>query len=736
MFRPPTARATCAVCSPPPTRPSRLAWADFDPLAERDLAERLLRAGGGASILLHGPPGTGKTEFARALATRCGARAVFAGEADDSGGEPDRSERLAHLLLLRALLRNDRRRLIVMDEAEDVLVLGERERGRRSKLWLNRLVETNDGPTIWIANDHRSFGEAVLRRMDLAIGFARPGRARRARIIARQARRHGAKLGRGGAARLAELPAAPAVLDAAVRGAARMDGGADEAMALGRSLVTAIAGAPPAIPALPADYDPALARADACLATLAERLAAAGPAGWSLLASGPSGTGKSAFARHLAERMGVDLVERSGSDLLGPFVGQTEANIAAAFEEARGSGAMLLIDEADDFLCDRRSATRSWERSLVNETLRRLERIETPVHRHDEPCRPARSRRAAPLHRPRRVPRDDARPGGGVVPPALRRCLPERTRRPDARRFCGRRPPRRIAPRNEPPDAGELACRRGRGAGGGARPDRLLTRLSLTPRGRLRGRNDAATRSIAGRRRQTGPMSLFAALQRLVPHHALTKLAGRLAASEHPRVARALIRRFARAYGIDWSEAERPEREYRSFNDFFTRTLKPGARPLADASRFVLSPADGAVSQLGRIARGRIVQAKGRDYTARELLGGEASGDGRLAERFEGGAFATIYLSPRDYHRVHMPAAGRLVETVYAPGKLFSVNTATAGSVDRLFARNERLVCLFDTELGRMASVMVGAMIVAGIETRWGGRVAGPRPRAGALGSG
>lgn len=214
-------------------------------------------------------------------------------------------------------------------------------------------------------------------------------------------------------------------------------------------------------------------------------------------------------------------------------------------------------------------------------------------------------------------------------------------------------------------------------------------------------------------------MSLFIRAQHLAPQHALSKLAGKFADSRNPLIRDPLIRRFAAAYGVDMAEAERPLGQYETFNDFFTRALKPGARPLADASQFVLSPADGAVSQLGPIAGGRIVQAKGRDYSVAELLGGDAES----AARFEGGRFATIYLSPKDYHRVHMPAGGRLEQTVYVPGDLFSVNGVTADRVERLFARNERLVCLFGGDLGRFASVMVGAMIVAGIETVWGGRV-------------
>ena len=209
--------------------------------------------------------------------------------------------------------------------------------------------------------------------------------------------------------------------------------------------------------------------------------------------------------------------------------------------------------------------------------------------------------------------------------------------------------------------------------------------------------------------------SAFIALQHILPQHALSRFAGRLAASETPWLRDRLIRRFVAAYGVDLSEAARGIGQFASFNDFFTRELKSGARPLADPDTFILSPADGAVSQLGPVTAGRIIQAKGRDYSVAELLGCGAD----EAARFDGGQFITIYLSPKDYHRVHMPAAGRLQATSYIPGDLYSVNTATAAGVDRLFARNERLSCRFDGPDGHFASVMVGAMIVAGIDTVW-----------------
>ena len=211
--------------------------------------------------------------------------------------------------------------------------------------------------------------------------------------------------------------------------------------------------------------------------------------------------------------------------------------------------------------------------------------------------------------------------------------------------------------------------------------------------------------------------SPFILLQHIMPHHAVSRSAGSLASSEKRWLKDLMIRRFIDAYDVDMSEAARGIEEYRSFNDFFTRELKPGTRPLADAGQFVLSPADGAISQIGGIEHGRIFQAKGRHFTAAQLLGGDEA----AAARFEGGAFATIYLSPRDYHRVHMPAEGTLTSATYVPGDLFSVNQVTAENVDGLFARNERLACLFDGPDGSFASVMVGAMIVAGIETVWSG---------------
>jgi phosphatidylserine decarboxylase len=212
----------------------------------------------------------------------------------------------------------------------------------------------------------------------------------------------------------------------------------------------------------------------------------------------------------------------------------------------------------------------------------------------------------------------------------------------------------------------------------------------------------------------------FVLLQYLLPQHALSRLTGALAKSTIGFLKDWLIGRFITAFGVDMREAAEPDPlAYPHFNAFFTRALREGARPVDTTTGSIVSPADGAVSQAGEISGGRILQAKGRSYTAAELLA-----DAQDAALFEGGSFATIYLSPRDYHRVHMPCDARLTGLRYVPGDLFSVNGVTAASVPSLFARNERLVCRFETAHGPMAMVLVGAMVVAGIETVWTGPVA------------
>lgn len=216
---------------------------------------------------------------------------------------------------------------------------------------------------------------------------------------------------------------------------------------------------------------------------------------------------------------------------------------------------------------------------------------------------------------------------------------------------------------------------------------------------------------------------LFIFCQYVLPHHTLSRLLGRLAECQAPWFKNRLIAWFIKRYQVNMSEALREEpTAYQHFNDFFTRALKADARPLDQSAHAVLSPADGAISQLGAIEHGRIFQAKGHSFSLLELLGGDA----QHAAPFMGGSFATVYLSPKDYHRVHMPLTGTLREMIYIPGRLFSVNQTTAENVPELFARNERVACIFDTERGPMAIVLVGAMIVASIETVWAGMITPP----------
>ncbi|MGL4474585.1 MAG: archaetidylserine decarboxylase [Shewanella sp.] len=213
------------------------------------------------------------------------------------------------------------------------------------------------------------------------------------------------------------------------------------------------------------------------------------------------------------------------------------------------------------------------------------------------------------------------------------------------------------------------------------------------------------------------------ALQYLLPKHLVSRLVGKFAAAQAGSMTTAAISWFIKQYKIDMSEAEREAPEaYSTFNDFFTRALKPGLRPIDSNAKVLVHPVDGTVSQFGEINDGRIFQAKGHDYTSLALLGNNA----KDAHRFKGGDFATIYLAPSDYHRIHMPITGTLSKMTFVPGDLFSVNPLTAQNVPGLFARNERVVAIFETEHGPLAMVLVGATIVASIETVWAGTITPP----------
>lgn len=217
---------------------------------------------------------------------------------------------------------------------------------------------------------------------------------------------------------------------------------------------------------------------------------------------------------------------------------------------------------------------------------------------------------------------------------------------------------------------------------------------------------------------------LFVLSQYVLPKQALTALAGVGASARGGALTTRFIRWFVGRYGVNMAEAANPDiASYPTFNEFFSRPLKPGARPLSDAD--LISPVDGAISQFGPIRRDQIFQAKGHDYSTTTLVGGDA----QLAQRFEDGHFATLYLSPKDYHRIHMPCDGRLTRMIYVPGDLFSVNPATARGVPGLFARNERVVCVFESEQGPFVLTLVGATIVGSMATVWHGVVNPPRSK-------
>ncbi len=216
--------------------------------------------------------------------------------------------------------------------------------------------------------------------------------------------------------------------------------------------------------------------------------------------------------------------------------------------------------------------------------------------------------------------------------------------------------------------------------------------------------------------------AFFLAFQHLAPKQLITRAAGYLADRPMGEFTTFVINRFINRYSVDMDLAAEPSpSSYETFNRFFTRPLREGVRPVDPRDDAVVFPVDGAVSQAGRIQNGRIIQAKGFDYSLNTLLGGDRS----VSAPFQDGSFITVYLSPKDYHRVHMPFDGRLMKTVFVPGRLYSVNPLTVSSIDGIFARNERVVCIFDTAFGPMALVMVGATVVGSMETVWAGQIRG-----------
>ena len=374
-------------------QPSELLWSDFDHVAEaRDHVERLMRGAlkanaPGVNVLVYGAPGTGKTQFCRALADRLGVALHSVGESDDYGWEPSRVDRLRELNLAQQVFGSSHRTLLLFDEMEDLLTspihfglpFGKpSSRSRRasegSKVYMNRMLERNAAPTLWTSNSAERTCPTVLRRMVFAFELRKPSRKVRARIWARQLARHGIKADHDQAGALArEFDVTPGVAAGATAGAKLVEGGGVEAVRLGvRSLARLMSGDQPPQRA-PAEFDPNLVHADLDAAALAERLARWGVRRVSLCLSGPPGTGKSAFVRYLAEGTGLEVVQKRASDLLSMWVGETERLIAAAFAEAREDRQFLVFDEADSLLADRRFAHRSWEVSQVNEMLTWME---------------------------------------------------------------------------------------------------------------------------------------------------------------------------------------------------------------------------------------------------------------------------------------------------------------------------------------------------------------------------
>ncbi len=365
-----------------------VAWEDFEHLgAGRDFAFRLLRGAlerqeKGVNILLHGVPGTGKTEFCKALAERLGAGLHAVGEADDDGDEPSRFERLQQLRLGQRLLSDQGNSLILFDEMEDLFpgldngIFGLSLRRAGSKVHTNRLLENNPVPTLWTTNDIIDCDPAFLRRISFTLELRTPPVSVRSRIWEKLAEHHQVPLPKELCLELAHsMEDAPALADSALRAARITRGGADDVKLAASAISRAVrSGHAPLTTPSSIRFEPELANADHDLALVTERFVACGPGNTGgLCLSGPPGTGKSAFARYLADRMNMPVLERRASDLLDRYVGGSERNIADAFAEARDTRAFLVFDEADSLLGARDGATHRWEISQVNEMLTWME---------------------------------------------------------------------------------------------------------------------------------------------------------------------------------------------------------------------------------------------------------------------------------------------------------------------------------------------------------------------------
>ncbi|UXN03582.1 ATP-binding protein [Bartonella sp. HY406] len=368
------------------TKPT-LSLSDYDFLAQdcddaiRILSGSLDKGAKGVGILLYGAPGTGKTEFAKLLAEHSDARAAFIGEAsDDNKTDPSRYERLVHLSLLSALGKKAGRVVAIVDEADDIFagIDNYDPRGRAgSKVFMNRLVESSEIPVVWIVNDLEKLGETILRRMLRIIEFPKPAKVIRERIITQEAEKNGVRLDSESFEILSKIPAAPALFASGLRAAAL--GGGDGRMAVSavHSVFKALGGEVPHAldkdKAQAKNFEIELANSNADLKQLVEKIVHLGPKPLSFLFMGASGTGKSLFARHLADRLGMKVAHKRASDILSMWVGGSEENIANIFKQVAENNEFLIIDEADSLLFNREGAIRSWEVSQVNEMLTWME---------------------------------------------------------------------------------------------------------------------------------------------------------------------------------------------------------------------------------------------------------------------------------------------------------------------------------------------------------------------------
>ena len=365
----------------------KLSVADFDHMASHVgdvtaiLRGSLEQKATGVNLLFYGAPGSGKTELAKLLGPACDARVIFAGEITQDRDEPDRNDRIAHLSLLSALGQRVGRVIAVVDEAEDVLggvgLLSDGRRGS-SKVFLNRLTENSVIPTIWITNRPEGIDEAILRRMVRVVEFRKPGHHVTTRIVKQHAAALGLQMDDDSAAQLGRVPLAPAIIASSIRAASLGRGGAEMAISVARSFQKLIRGFDAIPDRCETLFDPVLTAANIDLTQLASKIVRAGTTRLSFLFTGLPGTGKTAFARYLADLLRLDVLEKRGSDLLGKYVGETEGRIAAAFAEAKDRNCFLIFDEADSLLCDRRGTDHRWEISLVNEMLTWMERHPLP----------------------------------------------------------------------------------------------------------------------------------------------------------------------------------------------------------------------------------------------------------------------------------------------------------------------------------------------------------------------